>query len=114
MSYEIYTKDRVSMKKPRVSIFKQGTLNLNQSCYCEYFQSFTYVHLLFDREKRKIGIEPTNVEDNDTYRIRVYRNKTFAQISAKGFLKHFEIQYDKTRPYNCKWNQKDQILEIQI
>lgn len=114
MTFELYTRKRIVTDKPKVSILKQGIIGLNQSCYSKYFKSYNYVYLLFDKENRKIGLKPTNEEDNNTLKIRVSRDGRLAQISASAFLNYFDIQHDESQPYDCEWDQNNQLLVVQL
>ena len=114
MPFEEFMKTRPVKDKPIISISKQGIIGLNQACYNKYLKQYSYVILLFDKDSNKIGIKPTNEDKINSYKIRVTRNGSLAQISATAFLKYFNILYEKTRIYTCMWNDEEKLLEVKL
>jgi len=96
-----------------ITISPVRTFWINSSATREFFEGFRRVFLLYDRERKVIGFEPTN-EQKDSYALS--RNKARIAITVSGiaFLAYYEIPHDKTRIYKATWNDKENLVEIDL
>jgi hypothetical protein len=115
MGYEKFTKKRRHVKdQATVTVLKTGQLGINQVCHEKYFKDFKYVILYYDRESKKIGIQPTNDISNDAYNIRLSRQGKLANISAIAFIKHFKIEHNESKAYMATWNDEGKLVEVDL
>ncbi|MHA2064974.1 MAG: hypothetical protein ACXABY_11425 [Candidatus Thorarchaeota archaeon] len=116
MSFEEYQnvrRGRGSIKMLTVTILKDGRISLNKACFTEYFESYKYVILMFDRATNRIGLKPTNEARANACRIRP-RKGGLAQIGAMAFLKFLGFPIGETKKYTCRWNEEEELLEVQL
>ncbi len=109
---------------PKISIRANGTLGLSQGALNRFglVEGDWWVQLLFDRENRVIGLEPSNEEG--TGRIKLNKKHMVAGdggkesinawISAKAFLDYYGIDYDKTQSYVAKRDEPEKIIYIKL
>jgi hypothetical protein len=97
--FEKYTTEGKQHRNPVISLSKIGEFYINKAAYNKFFKEFKYAIFYYDREQKAIGIEPTNEVQAGIHAIRLRRKGTVARISAKGFLKHFSIDYNVSRKY---------------
>lgn len=115
MAYEEFTaKSRSSLDVAMISILKQGIMGINSACYDKYFKNFKYVVFLYDEENNKIGLKPTNEPFGNAYNVRVSKNGKLANVSAKSFLKFYNISHNESKSYACYWNETEKILEVEL
>jgi len=87
--------------RPTISITKQGIISINKGAYHRFdLGKYNYAVLFFDPEINEVGImlltEPT---EEGVAKIRHRQSSSGADISAKGFLDYFGIEYDETTRY---------------
>ncbi len=114
MAFETFTGRQKVTNEPKVSILKQGNFNFNNGATrILKDKSVTYLQLLFDKEKNKIGFKPCTKKTEGAYQLR--ESKGGAQISGMAFLRHYQIPYkDKTRSYPAHWDEQQKMLIIDL
>jgi len=115
MGYELFTNKKASFKDPTVTILKSGGFFFNNSCYDKYLSKANFINLLFDKEENRIGLHLSDKKENYSYPIRHSDKRAGFGISAKSFLKFFEIEYEaKSVTYNASWDESSKILEVDL
>jgi len=96
--------------KPKATIRKGGQIGLNNAVINKYkLDKFKYVVLFIDKEQKKIGIKPTNDEQEEGVR-KLRLSKYGASIPAKNFIELYRLEQIKKRKLNCIWDRKDNML----
>ena len=109
---------RADMKETTVTLLKSGSLNINAATYKAYFFDEKrnldngFVKFGFDRDSNTIGIRPLKDKVAGAYAIR--DTKSGATVSAKAFLKHFEIEHEESRSYVVEWDQEAKVLTFTL
>ena len=108
---------RADMKETTVTLLKSGSLNINASTYKTYFMDdgnvcYEFVEFGFDRENNTVGIRPLKDKVAGAYAIR--QTTSGATVSAKAFLKHFEIEHEKSRSYVVEWDKEAKVLTFTL
>src|SRR5689334_25372370 len=86
-----------SNQKPAITIQKRGALSLNVAAF-EALDSPSYVVLLYDREKKWIGIRSASADTPHAYAVRgVGNNQATHVVSGKAFLSYYGIPRDVAR-----------------
>ena len=113
MPYELFEqkKERAGYP-PKICITKTGTINVNGACIREYFGDFDRVYLLFNNEKKLIGLRPTDDESKNTHIIHKY--KRASMINAMSFLKQYKIFHRESKDYEPRWDEKEKLVEINL
>jgi len=113
MGYAEFEAKKALQHTPMISILKQGVLSINQSCYEQYFKKSKYAKFYYDEKNRKMGIKPTEVKEK-AYPVRQISNGKVFNLTAIAFLKHYNIPHTESRAYNCHWNSKENLIEIDL
>ena len=115
MSFEKFIyKRRPVLDTPMISVMKSGQLGINQEAYRRYFKDYKYVFFYYDKNKKIIGLEPTNDATSESYAIRVSRDGKLANISGIAFLKYCKIPHENTKAYLCKRDEKEGMIIIEL
>jgi hypothetical protein len=103
MAFELFNRSTVRRTtEPRVSLTKQGTLQLNAATLAQFFEGVDFVQLLFDAKTRRVALKPATKKDEQTYKLSRAKQGT-GHVSASAFLKHYGIKHDATKSYPVKW-----------
>lgn len=98
--------------KPRISIRSNGQFGFTTGAINKFkLRDFKYAVLFFDRDTQKIGIMPTNNEEEGACRIVIRSTNAF--ISARAFLDYYGIDYLKTKRYDAEWAEGEGMIIIQ-
>ena len=115
MGFEKFVMKSVRTDEPMVSIHKDGIIGVNRACYLNYLSNYKLVTLFYDRERRIIGIKPTNTKKiGETYLVRTSRDGTIIKISAGAFLKYFNIDYTESKSFVARWNEEEGLVEVDL
>ena len=107
---EFTAKKTKNLDKITVSINKGGRIVFSQRCYTDYLKGFCFIKLLYDPDRKIIGIKPTNEESPHVYLLKVGHDQKNAYISCIAYFKYFSID-DTSRKMDTRWNKDSQILE---
>ncbi len=108
---EFTAKKTRNLDKATVSINKGGRIVFSQRCYTKYLKGYAFIKLLYDPDKRVIGLQPTNEESSHVYPLKVGRDRKNAYISCIAYFKYFAID-DTSRKMDVRWNDDLRLLEV--
>ncbi len=109
MAWEKFTLSGRSIK-PQVTIRTGGQIGLNNPVVTKYeLNKFKYVVFFIDREEKKIGIKPTN-DENEEGLCRLRISEYGASISARSFVEQYKLEEIKKRQLDCDWDKKDGMI----
>ena len=114
MAFEKFTGRCRGFNEPRVSISKNGTMLINCKCHEKYFARKGYAHFYYDRETKRIGIEPVNEKTGSSYALRKTKRGTTFFLTAIAFLKSFGIMQKRTQSYIAIWDERRQMIIINL
>jgi hypothetical protein len=116
MGWEIYTRTtQMRETQPTVNISKLGRIGLNRATAQLLKKNFTErVLLMFDRESNRIALRPITKKDPSAYSVLYGRKDAYASVAGKGFFLFIGYDLSKGRTFPAKWNEKDNILEVEI
>jgi len=118
MAWELFTQKKYSFGKPRVTILKGGGILINKNCVEELIKGKKFLNLYLNTEKNKrmIGIKPTDKEDMYSYRVNAKTAKSGIGISAISFFKKSKIDYKdlKQRVYQPIWDEKEGMIVVSL
>jgi hypothetical protein len=89
---------------PRATITKYGNINFNNRFKEEYWITIEGGHVIFhyDSDSRVIGLQVVANPVYNSYPIRELESGKGLVITARAFLKHSGIPFDKSRSYDIK------------
>ena len=114
---EFKEKDKRGSNIPAATIPKAGNINFNKAFRVKYGDDFSSEQavFLYDREKRVICLKAVGVIKNNSYKLRELPNSKGLTISARAFLNHFGIPFEKeTLTYEIEVNLKRDLPKIFI
>lgn len=107
-------KRRQSPDKATVTVTKEGIINFNLATMETYIKNNDYVILYYNRKDSVIGIQLTNKDSAEAYKIRKYREGKYGNITAIAFLKYYKIQHSKSHVYTTNWDEENNMLLIEL
>lgn len=115
MSWELFKrKSRPSPKEPMVTLSKSGMIGLNAAVARNIMGDNKFAHLLFDKDRRLMGIKFMKVHDPDAYPIRCAKNKGHGSIAGVSFLKTYKIFPSETTAYPAIYDDNTKILAVNV
>lgn len=112
--FELFSKKGGRTSLPKVTIARAGYIGLNSSCKKEYFKNKKFVQLFMDKERNIIGIKPVDKESEGSFALTNEGENRPGSISGLSFLKHYGIDFSKTRSFIPEWSEKENMLTIKI
>lgn len=102
---------------PLISIRKSEVIGINNEALEEFFDEDTeWVYIWYqEEEEEKIGIEPIEVQDTDSYKLSKTENG--GSISCSAFLKENDLIPDETtkyRPTTENLNNRRELVVIHL
>jgi hypothetical protein len=103
MPFEEFMRNRMaSTQTPAVTLQKRGALSLNIAAF-EALGSPKHVVLLYDREKKCIGIRKASAATPHAYVVRgVGNNQAMHVVAGKAFLSYYGSPRDVARRWPAK------------
>lgn len=115
MSWELFKRrTHPSAKDPMVTLSKSGIIGLNAAVTKNVLGENRYAHLLFDKEKRLIGIKFQRNSDQDAYPIKCTPTMTHGSLAGVSFLKTYGVFPDETTAYPASFDDTNKILVVDI
>ena len=113
MAFQEYRREKREVGQPKIMILARGTFWVSASAVKKYFQNFDGVVLLFDPDRRVIGLRPTKGNKN-AYSLSGGKGRKDRTFSARSFLKHYGAVHGETRSYRLRWNSQEQLVELNL
>ena len=107
MTFEVFKRRaRPFVSDPVVGIQSRGTISLNAAAYnllkggCDVEE--LYAELLFDLEKKIVGIRAVEKGAPNSYIVRKQKHAESYLITAKAFVSYYGIELREARHYSLK------------
>ena len=115
MAFELFKRHtRHSPKDPMVTLSSSGMIGLNAAVTRNIVRDNRFCHLLFDKERKLIGIKFTKKNDQDAYPVKCAKTLSHGTIAGVSFLKTFGVFPDKTRAYAANFDEAHDILVVDV
>jgi hypothetical protein len=113
--YEIIDRKIVYRGSPMITVTTVGRLSFNKGA-AEIIkkEAIENVLLLYDKERRYIGIRSIAKKDPRSYQIHWNKRGDGAGFSATTFLKIIEYSASETRTFPLLWDEHQQMFEIAL
>jgi hypothetical protein len=113
MPFEEFKRNRMpSTQTPAITIQKRGALSLNIAAF-EALGSPEHVVLLYDRERKYIGIRKASATTPHAYTVRgVGNNQATHVVSGKAFLSYYGIPRDVARRWPAKTRGNMLVIDL--
>jgi len=113
MVFETFIPRGGPAQEPRITILPSGVIWVNFLAKKKFFKSNRRTSLLYDKERRVIGLRPTDTP-RGTYALSQSRGRNNISVSGRGFMKHFDILPDKKHAFEPRWNAENMLVEIDL
>jgi len=113
MGFETFIPRKMVIGKPMVTILPVGVFWVNPATTTKYFKGFKRTFLLYDRERRVVGLKPTN-EEKHTLSVSRSKARNSTTVAGKGFLEYFKILPKERKSYEATWNSKEKVVEVDL
>jgi hypothetical protein len=125
MQFEVFTRNTGrSASEPTVSIQKRGSLSLNGAAYRllksgrvpppkhprRKNESDIFVELLYDRQSQTVGLRYVAPTNSNSYVVRKVGRSDSYIVSAKGFLKHYQIKPGRVKRHVARMHGPDVLV----
>jgi hypothetical protein len=115
VAYEIFSRKITRMGSPAVSLNTLGRMGLNKAATTRLErEAIEYVLLMWDAEKRTIGIRPIKKRDSRAYHVSYAKKGNGSGFSAKTFLDYIGYDFSGTRSLAAEWNEAEGLFEIDV
>ncbi len=117
MAFEKFRKKiSARSRNPLVSIRRDGYIVMNGSAVESYLGPARHVHLLYDPQKKRVGVKPLRAEEADAYaaRGRDIRGGKGIMVYAATFLKYYGIVAEASRAYAPAWDEQAKMLVVEL
>jgi hypothetical protein len=115
MGYEIFSKKRKYIGVPAISITKFGQLHFNKaSSVILQKEAVENVLMLWDKERKSVGIRAINKKDSRSYNMRWSKRGDGASFSIASFLRHIEYNATESRSFQVQWDDEQRMFEFTI
>lgn len=115
MPFEIFTRKVQYKGEPSVSLTKLGRFAFNKAA-TEHFEknAIEFLLLLWDKERRLIGVRPISKKDTRSYQLRTGKKGNGSGFSASTFLDHIGLDYSETRTFPAQWDEHEAMFIIEV
>lgn len=100
MGFEVFQKSSAPVSKvPTMTIQKRGLMSINRAAHA-LIGSPEYVELLWDADRKVIGVRPAEADNPNAYPARpqsVKSNKGPILVAGSVFTRHYDIPTDESR-----------------
>ena len=113
MAFEKFIPRRMVIREARINITPSGIFWFNPNTTRKFFQGFKRIFLLYDKERRVIGFQPTH-EEKDSYVISRHKRRNTSAVSGMAFLKYYQIPHKEIKSYRPTWNNEEKLVEVNL
>jgi hypothetical protein len=115
MGFEIYSRKIQRGGEPRLSFTTLGRFSFNKSATAEFQKrAVENVFLMWDKEKRLIGVKAAAKKDPRTYKIHYGTKGNGCGFSASTFLKYIGFDDRETRSVPARWDEQEGMFIIEV
>src|SRR3989304_4608484 len=115
MAFEIFTRKIKRIGSPGATMSKMGRFALNKTATVKLEgDAVENVLLLWDKDRRIIGVRPITKKDARSYKIHYDKRGGGSGFSAKTFFDYIGYDYTVTRTFPAIWNEQEMAFLIEI
>jgi hypothetical protein len=113
MGFELFTKKGGRSTAPKITIARAGYIGFNTATMEKYLANKKFIQMYWDDNRGLIGFVPLDKEKDDAFSLSLHGNGP-GSIAGKSFLKHYGIDFSKTRSFTPELIEKDNMLVIKV
>src|SRR5258708_38189839 len=115
MAFEKFLNKSTAKHGPTMAIKPDGRLRLNADATALLRDlGATRIHLLWDKERRRIGPKAAPSDDASAYKLTFGNKQHSIDIGAKAFLRHIGLELKKKIDTSIEWNEGEQLFQAKV
>lgn len=115
MGWEVFSRKIQRGGEPRLSFTTLGRFSFNKSATAEFQKhAVENVFLMWDKEKRLIGVKAAIKKDPRTYKIHYGTKGNGCGFSASTFLKYIGFDDKESRSVLTRWDEQEGMFIIEV
>lgn len=115
MAFEIFSRKIQRGGGPSVSFTTLGRFAFNKSATAIFEdKAVENVLLMWDKEKRLIGVRQITKKDNRAYKVHFGKKGNGCGFSASTFLKHIGLNESERRTMPTNWDEQEGMFLIEV
>lgn len=115
MSFEIFSRKIQWKGNPAATLSRIGRFALNKAATVKFEKdAVENVLLLWDKDRRMIGVRPITKKDTRAYRLHYGKKGNGCGFSAKTFFHYIGYDYTETKTFPATWDEQDMALLIEV
>jgi len=109
MPFELFIPTHSRHHIETVTLMSVGRLAISYATFKHYWNDKKYAFLYFDKESRRIGIQPSSDPVINSYAVIEGPRKNH-QIRVYSFCRKYGISFEKSRRFPVEWDDKKQMV----
>ena len=115
MAFEVFSRKAQYKGNPSVTFTALGRLAFNKAATVIFQkEKVVDVILMWDKEKRLIGLQPITDKDNRSYKIRYNKRGDGSGFSATTFIKYIGYSAADTKSMDIEWDEEKKMFLIEV
>jgi hypothetical protein len=115
MGFEIFSRKIQRGGGPSLSFTKLGRFAFNKSATTQFENNAVEnVLLMWDNEKRLIGIRPITKKDPRAYKVHYGKKGNGCGFSATTFLKYIGYKEKETQTVSARWDEQEAMFVVEV
>ena len=115
MAFEIFSRKIQRGGGPSVSFTTLGRLSFNKSATAQFEKNAVEnVLLMWDKEKRLIGIRPITKKDPRAYKVHYGKKGNGCGFSASTFLRYIGYIEGDSRSALARWDEQEAMFLVEV
>ena len=115
MAFEIFSRKVQWKGSPSVTFSTLGRFAFNKAATTQFEKNAVEnVLLLWDAEKRLVGVRPITKKDPRAYKVHMHKRGNGCGFSATTFMKYIGVDVTESRSMPAKWEEGEGMFIIEI
>ena len=115
MAFEIFSRKIQRGGGPSLSFTKLGRFSFNKSATTQFEKNAVEnVLLMWDQEKRLIGIRPITKKDPRAYKVHYGKKGNGCGFSASTFLKYIGYKETDSQSVAARWDEQEEMFLVEV
>ena len=99
---------------PKVTISKDGRITINSIASDTYLKDYKYAVLFYSEQGNVMGIKPVEEKSSESLSLGAQVRSKARVIVARGFLKFFGLDKEKSYTYPAEWDEEYEMLIVKL
>jgi hypothetical protein len=115
MPFEIFSRKVNYGGSPAVTFTRNGRFAFNKASTALFEKNaIENVLLLWDKERRLIGVRPITKKDTRAYKVRTGNKGNGCGFTASTFFKYVGVDVSDSRTMPARWDEQEEMFLIEV